>query len=102
MTDITININTGSENNEPKVTTNTDKSKSDIPKGETSKDDKKDETPLENDSAKEETSAKDDSKKMDMTEEEHAKMSADKSNPSVEDIPKKEDTHPKKTVHKKG
>ena len=39
---------------------------------------------------------------MDMTEEEHAKMTADKTKPPVEDIPKKEDTHPKKTVHKKG
>ena len=107
MTDITININTGSENNEPKVTTNTDKSKSDIPKAEPpneeiSKDEKKEETPTQNDSAKEETSPKDDTKKMDMTEEEHAKMTADKTKPPVEDIPKKEEAHPKKSVHKKG
>ena len=107
MTDITININTGSENNEPRVTTNTDKSKSDIPKAEPPKEDTppevgKEETHPVNDAVKEETSEKDDTKKMDMTEEEHAKMTADKTKLPSEDIQKKEETHPKKIVHKKG
>lgn len=63
MTDITINIKTGSENSEPKITTTTDNAKTVVPKAE---------------SLKDESAKKDDSKKMDMTEEEHAKMGSNK------------------------
>ena len=107
MTDITININTGSDNTEPMVTTNANKPKSEIPKAEppnedTPKEVGKEETYPVNDAVIEEISAKDDTKKMDMTEEEHAKMTADKTKLPSEDIQKKEETHPKKIVHKKG
>ena len=106
MTDITININTGSDNKEPTVTTNANKPKSEIPKVEppnenNPKEVRKEETHPVNGAVREEISAKDDPKNMDMTEEEHAKMTADKTKPPVEDIPKKEETHPKTTVHKK-
>ena len=63
MTDITININTGSEHSDPKITTTTDKPDTIVPKIETPKD---------------ESPNNDDAKKMDMTEEEHAKMGSEK------------------------
>jgi Cu2+-exporting ATPase len=48
------------------------------PKEESPKEEKKEETSSEKGSTKDETSGKDDSKKMDMSEEEHSKMSAGK------------------------
>ena len=71
MTDITINIKTGSENSEPEVTTNTGNTKTAVPKVESpkmesTKAEAKEETIAEKESPKE-----DDSKKMGMTEEEH-------------------------------
>ena len=80
MTKITINIDT--EGDEPKVTTTTENANADIPKAESPKEDTdkeelKNKTPSENESTKDESPKNDDSKKMDMTEEEHAKMSAD-------------------------
>ncbi|MEP7232004.1 MAG: hypothetical protein ABI691_17205 [Ginsengibacter sp.] len=76
MTDITINIKTGSENGEPKVTTTTDNTKTAVPKTESPKAElPKAETP------KDESPKKDDAKKMDMPEEEHAKMGSDKAKP---------------------
>ena len=106
MTDITININTGSDNKEPTVTTTPNKPKFEIPKVESPNENTpkavgKEEAHPVNDAVKEEISVKDDTNKMDMTEEEHAKMTADKTKPPEEDIPKKGETHPKKTVHKK-
>ena len=80
MTDITINIKTGSENSEPKITTTTDNAKTVVPKAgespkeETPKAETKQETTSEKETPKDETAKNDDSKKMDMTEEEHAKM----------------------------
>lgn len=105
MTDITINIKIGSENSELKITTSTDNAKTvtpkaestkaesikaestkaESPKAETPKEKMKDETTSEN-----ETPKKDGSIIMDMTEEEHAKMSADKNNPSAKAAPKHE------------
>ncbi len=95
MTKITINIDT--EGDETKVTATTENVNADIPKTEASKDDvpeeqpkeatseeasskeeKKEESSSEKESAKDESSGKDGPKKMDMTEEEHAKMSAEK------------------------
>ncbi len=78
MTDITINIKTGSDRNEPKITTTTDNAKSVVPnvespKVETPTVEIKEETISEKESPK-----KDDSKKIDMTEEEHAKMASKK------------------------
>lgn len=78
MTDITINIKTGSENSEPKITTTTDNAEAIVPKTEspeveTPKAETNEETTSEKESEK-----KDDSKKMDMTEEEHAKMGSKK------------------------
>ncbi len=106
MTDITINIKTGSENSEPKVTTTTDNTKAvvpitespmaETPKAETPKEEMKEEITSEKESPK-----KDDSKKMGMTEEEHAKMNQPKTKPAEETTPKKEEAHPKKDVHKK-
>ena len=79
MTDITINIKTGSENSEPKITTTTDNAKTVVPKAESPKEETpkaetKEETTSEKETPKDETAKNDDSKKMDMTEEEHAKM----------------------------
>lgn len=76
MTDITINIKTGSENSEPKVTATTDNAKVVVPKTEVPKV----EAPKA-ESPKDESSKKDDPKKMDMTDEEHAKMGSDKTKP---------------------
>ncbi|MHA4807861.1 hypothetical protein ACX0G9_07135 [Flavitalea flava] len=83
MTDITINIKTGSENSEPKITTTTDKAttvvpKVESPKVETPKKETKEEITSENETPKDEIVKKGDSKKMDMTEEEHAKMGSKK------------------------
>lgn len=89
MTDITININTDSDN-KPGVTLETGISKPNVPKAELpkeepSKDGQKTVPPKEE--LKKETSEKDqnkatpeknDAKGMGMTEEEHAKMSSDK------------------------
>jgi len=84
MADITINIKTGSENSEPKVTTSKDNTPTadpttEAPKVEPPKPETTEETP------KDEIAKKDDSKKMpalssdrDMTEEEHAKMESEK------------------------
>ena len=68
MTDITININTGSEHSDPKITTTTDKPDTIVPKIETPK----------VESPKDESPKNDDAKKMNMTEEEHAKMGSEK------------------------
>jgi hypothetical protein len=78
MTDITINIKTGSENSAPKITTTTDNAKAIVPKVEspkveTPKAETKEETTSEKESPK-----KDGAKKMDMTEEKHAKMGSKK------------------------
>ena len=78
MTDITINIKSGSDNSEPKVTTTTDNAKTVVPKAET-----KEETTPKQEAPKEEMkeekpSEKDEPQKMDMTEEEHAKMGSNK------------------------
>ncbi|MEO7049913.1 MAG: hypothetical protein ABI091_31705 [Ferruginibacter sp.] len=78
MTDITININTGSENSEPRVTTTKDNTtiaspKAASPKIEIPKTETTEETTSEKDASK-----KDGGKKMDMTEEEHAKMGSEK------------------------
>lgn len=76
MTDITINIKTGSENSEPKITATTDNAKTVVPsaessgKEETPKVEAKEEITSENESPKDESVKKDDPKKMDMTEEE--------------------------------
>ena len=78
MTDITINIKTGSENSEPKVTTTTDNANAIVPKAESPKvETPKAETKEEIIPGKE-SPKKDDSKKMDTTEEEHAKMGSEK------------------------
>ncbi len=95
MTKITIKID--SETNELNITTKEDNSKVDLkvdPLGKETKDAGKVGAPLQNESPSEETSEKDDSK-MDMTEEEHAKMSARKPEPSGEEpskgeVPKEE------------
>ncbi len=91
MTDITINIKTGSENSEPKVTATTDNAKVVVPKTEAPKvelpkaESPKDESPKKEapkaEAPKDESSKKDDPKKMDMTDEEHAKMGSDKTKP---------------------
>jgi Cu2+-exporting ATPase len=86
MKDITININTGSEDEETKITINTnDGTKNDLPKAEV-----KENTTKEN-SSKEETPKAESSKKgesiMNMTTEEHAKMSAKKNTAPVKDSP---------------
>ena len=81
MTDITINIKTGSENSDPTVTATTDSPKVTVPETpiaessttETPKEDMKEETTSEKESPK-----KDDAKAPDMTEEEHAKMMSEK------------------------
>ena len=98
MTDITINIKTGLENNEPKITTTTDNAKTVVPKVEspkvespkveTPKAETKEVTSSEKEIPKDETVKNDDSKEMDMTEEEHAKMISDKTKPSDEAAPK--------------
>jgi hypothetical protein len=98
MTDITINIKTGSENSEPKVTTTTDNAKVAVPKvetpiaesptTETPKEEKKEKITSEKESPK-----KGDLQKMDMTEEEHAKMNQPKTKPVEKDIPKKEEAN---------
>lgn len=79
MTDITINIKTGSENSEPKITTTTDNAKAIVPKVEPPKveipkSETKEETTSVKESPKDESLKKDESKNMDMTEEENAKM----------------------------
>ena len=91
MTKITINIDT--DGDEPKITTTTENATADIPKAaptkeeapketvpkeETLKGEKKEETSPEKEAAKDASPDKGDSKKMDMTEEEHAKMSGEK------------------------
>jgi Cu2+-exporting ATPase len=113
MAKITINIDT--EGGEPKVTTTTENAKADTPdveplKEETPKEQPKEETPKaespndekkeektssEKESTKDESSKKDDPKKMDMSAEEHAKMSGDKSSEkgsSKDGSPKKVDS----------
>jgi Cu2+-exporting ATPase len=112
MAKITININTDGE--EPKITTTTENTNAAIPKVDASKEDapndapkdatpkeespkeeKQKETPSEKESTKDTASVKDDSKKMDMSEEEHAKMSAEKpseKDPSKDDSSKKSDS----------
>ncbi len=96
MAKIIINIDT--EGDEPKITTKSENAKADTPKVEPSKEDvpnepakgatpkpeppnkeKKKETSSEKESTTEEPSEKGDSKKMDMSDEEHAKMSGEKS-----------------------
>jgi len=90
MTDITINIKTGSKNSKPKVTTTIDNAKTVVPKtespkAETPKEETKEVTTSEKESPKDEIAKKDESQKMpalssdrDMTEEEHAKMGSKK------------------------
>jgi hypothetical protein len=95
MTDITINITTGSENSEPKVTavTSNDKSlvlKAETPKVEAPKTETKEEPVSDTETPKSESAKNDDSKKMNMTEAEHEKMNSDKTKPSAESIIKKE------------
>ena len=105
MTKITINIDT--DDGDPKVTTVTENPKTDVPKAEPAKEEtpidkpkeeisveekkeespkeeKKDETSSEKKSTTDESSDKDDSEKMEMTAEEHAKMSEEKTKPSEE------------------
>ena len=95
MTKITINIDT--EGDEPKVTTTTENATIDTPKveptievvpqvqlkettpeEESPKQENKEATSTEKESIKEDFPEKDDSNKMEMSEEEHAKMSAEK------------------------
>ena len=102
MARITINIDT--DGDEPKVTTTTENTNPDIPKTvppkeespkeqpkeatpkeESPKEEKKEETSPEKESTKDEFPAKDEPTKMDMTDGEHAKMSADK--PSEKESP---------------
>ncbi len=108
MTKITINIDT--DDGEPKVATVTENPVINIPKAETTKEEtpinkpkeeilveeKKEDSPKEE--KKDESSEKEDSEKMDMTAEEHAKMSADKTKPSEEKSAKEESS---KTDHSK-
>ncbi|MEO6166401.1 MAG: hypothetical protein ABIO98_02700 [Chitinophagales bacterium] len=102
MTDITINIKTGSENNEPKVTTNTDNLKTVVPKTETPMaETPKAEIPKEAITSEKESPKKNDSNKMDMSEEEHAKINQPKTKTAEETSPKKEVAYPKKELHKK-
>ncbi|MCY7409371.1 MAG: heavy metal translocating P-type ATPase, partial [Chitinophagales bacterium] len=96
MTKITINIDT--DDGEPKVTTVIENPAINVPQTEPAKEEtpinrpkeeipveeRKDETSKEEKSNANESSEKDDSKKMDMTEEEHAKMSEEKMKPSEE------------------
>lgn len=105
MTKITINIDT--DGDEPKVTTTTEKANAAIPKIEPSKEEvpqeqpkettakeespneeKKEEPSSEKDAIEGESQEKDDAKKMDMSDEDHAKMSAEK--PSEKDSSKDE------------
>ena len=97
MTDITINIKTGSENSESEITINTGNTTTAVPKVESPKMEPpkvsiKEETPLGKESPKE-----DDAKKMpalssdkDMTEEEHAKKGTDQPKPADEAASKPE------------
>ena len=92
MTDITINIKTGSENSEPKITATTGNAKDVVPNTETPlaelpttetpkeemKEEMKEDVASEKPPTKEKSSDKDDSQKMDMTKEEHAKMGSKK------------------------
>jgi hypothetical protein len=91
MTDITINITTGKENSEPKVTAVTGNDKSLVSKAETPKVEapktETEEGPVSGtETPKNESAKNDDSKKMNMTEEEHAKMNSDKAKPSAESV----------------
>ena len=93
MARITINIDT--DGDEPKVTTTTENTNPDIPKTvppkeESPKEEKKEETSPEKESTKDEFPAKDEPTKMDMTAEEHAKMSEEKTKPSEEKSAKDE------------
>jgi Cu2+-exporting ATPase len=111
MTKITINIDT--DDGEPKVTTITENPTPDVPKAEPKKEEtpidkpkeeipveekkeespkekKKDKTSSEKKSTTNEYSENDDSNKMDMTAEEHAKMSEQKVKPSEEKSAKDE------------
>ncbi|MEO6166402.1 MAG: hypothetical protein ABIO98_02705, partial [Chitinophagales bacterium] len=111
MTKITINIDTG--DGEPKVTTVTENPATNVPKTnpakeetpidrpkeeipveekneESPKEEKKDETSLEKKSTIDDSSEKADSEKMNMTAEEHAKMSHEKKIPSEEKASKEE------------
>ena len=68
MTDITINIKTGQENSEPKITTTTDNAKALVPKAEspsveTPKAETKEETTSGKETPKDESVKKDDPKK---------------------------------------
>lgn len=81
MTDITININTGSENSEPVVTTTTDNTKAilpktETPKVETPKAETKEEPISENESAK-----KKDPAEINMIDKKQAIMGDDKTKP---------------------
>ena len=101
MAKITINIDT--DGDEPKITTTTENANADIPKAaptkeeapketapkeETVKEEKKEETSPEKEAAKDAFPDKGDSNKMDMSEEEHAKMSGEK--PTEKESPKDE------------
>jgi len=98
MADITININTGSKNSEPKVTTTTDNTSTAIPKPASPKVETPHAVMTKETTSEKETPKEDDAKKMpalspdrDMTEAEHAKMSADKTDPSEEAAPKQKE-----------
>ena len=112
MTKITINIDT--DGDEPKVTATTENTNADIPKAELTKEEapneqpkevtpveespeeeKKEETSSENDVNEGESPEKEDSTKMDMSEEEHAKMSDEKPSEkefTKDESPEKEDS----------
>ncbi|MET4081787.1 hypothetical protein ABIB40_001736 [Pedobacter sp. UYP30] len=84
MTDITININTGSENSEPKITATTDNAKTAVPsaelsvKEETPKVAAKEEITSETEVSKDESIKKENPKKMDIADEEQAKTEVEK------------------------
>jgi hypothetical protein len=105
MTDIIININTGLDISEPTVTTTTDNAMTAVPKTEsakegTPKEEMREDTKLVKESPIDESAKIDDSKKMDMTEEEHKKMSSPKTKPAEKNIPNKQVAHPKKELQK--
>jgi hypothetical protein len=89
MTDITINIKTGSENSESKVTTTTDNAKvvpkTEAPKVETPKAETKEEPIPDKESVK-----KKDPAEINMIDKEKAILGDDKTKSSEESAPKKE------------
>ncbi len=94
MANIIININTGPDDKEPKITVKTDDANTDAPKAAspeetTPKEEPKDAAPSEKEVQVEESSAEDDPK-MDMTEAEHAKMSNQKEKTTAAETPKEE------------